>query len=127
MKKITLAIFSIFALTACSGDVYYDIDKQNNGLETGNNPDSEGSGGNAPFTIAPDYESLWDINTRGQHEKWYRFDNWTGDWGSAARLDFRITPYVGLAYYDGTPDGIYNDTYLGPPAVENFNLVPPGT
>lgn len=96
MNKITLALFSFFVLAACSEDVYRDIDKQNNGLETGNNSDSKSSGGYAPLTIAPDYESLWDINTRGQHEMYYRFDNWTGDWGNPGRLDFRITPLCGV-------------------------------
>ncbi|HLW41853.1 MAG TPA: hypothetical protein VKY82_05750 [Flavobacterium sp.] len=79
-----------------------------------------------PPTIAPDYESLWDINTRGQ-EMWYRFDNWTGDWGNPALLEFRITPYVGLAYFDDTNDGNYRDSRPPVTTVENFNLVPPGT
>lgn len=126
MKKSVFFLMGIFALAACSEDVYHDIDKQNNGLEAANTASDNGSGGNVPFTITPDYESLWDINTRGQHEMWYRFDNWTGDVGNPALLEFRITPYVGLAYYDDDNDGIYEDAATGIP-VENFNLVPPGT
>jgi len=44
MKKIVLSILGIFALAACSEDVYHDIDKQNNDLEAANN----GSGGIPP-------------------------------------------------------------------------------
>src|SRR5690554_1308998 len=124
MKKIVLSIFGIFALAACSEDVYHDIDKQNNGLEAANTASEDGSSGIQPPTIAPDYESLWNINTRGQ-EMWYRFDNWTGDWGNPAHLEFRITPYLGLAYYDDDNDGIYKDDVTS--FSENFNSVPPGT
>src|SRR5690606_17963329 len=109
MKKTVFFLMGIFALAACSEDVYHDIDKQNNGLETGNNPDSEGSGGNAPFTHVPgtpdDYISPWDIryNTSGgvtgtdPKQVSYRFNNWTGDWGSPHLLTLRVTPYIGLA------------------------------
>lgn len=125
MKKIVLSIFGIFALAACGGDVYHDIDKQNNGLEAANTASDDGSGGYTTFSDDGDYRSFWNINTRGQHEMFYRFTNWTGDWGNPAILDFRITPYVGLAYFDGTHDGDYRDVTSG--TVENFNTVPPGT
>jgi len=47
MKKIVLSIFGIFALVACSEDVYHDIDKQNNGLETGVFPNLQ----KFPYTV----------------------------------------------------------------------------
>lgn len=125
MKK-TVLFFGLFALVACGEDVYHDIDKQNNGLEAANPASDNNSGGNVPFTIVPDYESFWDINTRGTKEMFYRFANWTGDWGHPGRLNFTVTPYVGLAYYDRFNDGIYEDSFSGT-TVENFNTVPPGT
>jgi len=118
MNKIILALFSFFVLTACSEDVYHDINKQNNGWEAGN-PASDGSGGNAPFTHvpgSPPYDSPWEINkaigTPIPIPVPYRFENQTGDWGSPYLITLRITPYVGLAYYDGRPDGDYFGTTL---------------
>lgn len=37
----------------------------------------------------------------------YKFENKTGDWGSPHLLTLRVTPYVGLAYFDGIDDGNY--------------------
>ena len=45
------------------------------------------------------YQSRWDIYMRGG-EMVYNYHNATGDWGNPAMLHFRVTPYVGLAYYD---------------------------
>src|SRR5690554_7092294 len=80
MKKIVLFILGIFALAACSEDVYHDIDKQNNGLEVANTASNDGSGGNVPFTTVPGtppYDSPWNINNLLQVE--YVFENLTGD------------------------------------------------
>src|SRR5690606_2419555 len=121
MKKIVLFILGIFALAACSEDVYHDIDKQNNGLEVGSDPASEDSGGNAPFTHvpgSPPYDSPWEINEAGNPSIItvtpvpYRFENQTGDWGSPYLITLRVTPYVGLAYYDGNNNGDYFGTAL---------------
>src|SRR5690554_3789359 len=128
MNKIILALFSFFVLTACSEDVYHDIDKQNNGWEAGN-PASDGSGGNAPFTHvpgSPPYDSPWDISG---NTDWgfpmkipYRFENQTGDWGSPYLITLRVTPYVGLAYYDPRPGPDYYGTALDP--IDYPNLYP---
>src|SRR5690606_11669983 len=83
---------------------------------------STDSGGMTTFSDTDDYKSFWDIT---QHwEMFYHYKNKTGDSGNPAMLDFRITPYVGLAYYDGWNNGDYNDQGT---SIVNFNIQPPGT
>jgi len=58
----------------------------------------------------------------------YDYVNATGDIGNPARLDFRVTPYIGLAYCDDDVfDNEFNDVNLTGPAPGPFNTVPPGT
>ena len=110
-------------LTACTTDsVFEDLDQPDNGSNT-SNTNNGGNGGMTTFSDDGDYQSIWDIYNRGR-ETFYHYQNWTGDWGNPAMLHFRVTPYVGLAYYDGTPNGEYDDPSSGP--VENFNTVSPG-
>lgn len=68
------------------------------------------------------YQSFWDITKHW--EMFYHYRNNTGDWGNPAMLDFKITPYIGLAYYDGDNDGEYKDPVN---TVEDFNIQPSGT
>lgn len=84
------------------------------------------SGGNTTYSNDGSYQSSWNIFRRGS-EMYYNFKNQTGDFGNPGMLHFRITPYVGLAYYDGTNDGQYN--YLNnllSPLVVNFTVAPTG-
>ncbi len=72
-----------------------------------------------PFSNVPglsgNYLSPWDkdFNTDPSSSPtnptpvFYKFENWTGDWGSPHLLTLRVTPYVGLAYFDGKDDGDY--------------------
>src|SRR5690554_1114810 len=109
MKKVFFfAVF--FALAACSEDVYQDIDKHNEILEQSSTA-QDNSGGNQPFTSAGSYESPWDFNTTVpvsyyHHTLLANFGIWV-----------RVTPYIGLAYYDGADNGTYNT-----PGGGSFNL-----
>lgn len=94
----------------------------NERIEFGN-PSNTNSGGNTTYSDDGSYRSPWDIFRRGP-ELYYNFKNQTGDFGNPGMLHFRITPYVGLAYYDGTSNGIYNDPAAG--LVVNFNTAPTG-
>jgi len=97
---------------------FENTDQQNYNSQTG----STDSGGMTTFSDTDDYKSFWDIT---QHwEMFYHYKNKTGDSGNPAMLDFRITPYVGLAYYDGWNNGDYNDQGT---SIVNFNIQPPGT
>ena len=102
-------------LTACTTDsVYDDVDQQENTTLTNNTNDS--GDGKTPFSHFPgatDYKSPWSIefNTDSSSSQptaiFYQFTNHTGDLGSPCLLTLRVTPYVGLAYYDDTNDGDY--------------------
>lgn len=94
-------------LTACTTDsVFDDIDGQN--AETGSNYETNtytgGPGGGA-------YKSPWNIDSL--RLVGYNFDSNVANWDG---VYVRITPYIGLAYYDGANDGVYN-TPIG-----SFNL-----
>ncbi|RRA96087.1 hypothetical protein [Paenimyroides viscosum] len=98
------------------------MEQQDDGSQTANSS-TDGSGGTTTFsdTGADGYQSFWDIAER--REMFYHYKNHTGDNGNPAMLHFKITPYVGLAYYDGTPDGKYDDQGN---TIEDFNTVSPG-
>lgn len=109
------------SLTACGSDAMEDVNQPNN-PSTASNTNSGGNGGMTTFSHAGEYQSFWDIT---QHwEMFYHYRNHTGDWGNPAMLNFRVTPYVGLAYYDIDNDGEYKDPFN---TVVDFNIQPPGT
>lgn len=103
MKKVVLFMFAIGTLTACIEDVYQEADKLN-GVVPGTNPKATGSSGNIkPYTSSPNgYESPWDINSLNYVQYYF---NCYLSWDN---IYVRVTPYIGLAYYDGADDGIYN-------------------
>ncbi len=112
-------------LTACTTDsVFDDVDKRDNGLETSNG----NSGDMTTFSdTGDDYQSFWNIYTRGK-EMFYRYENLTGDLGNPAILNFRITPYVGLAYCDDdVTDNQFDDVYNFGFTPGPFNSNPAGT
>src|SRR5690554_247671 len=102
MKKV-LFITAFFALAACSEDVYQEIDKHNEILEQSSNA-SEDSGGIKPFTIIPGgYESPWDFSAPEEVNHFFH-----SPLPSNNGIAIRVTPYIGLAYWDGADDGTYN-------------------
>src|SRR5690606_1647356 len=123
MLKKAFLVLSIFALAACSDGVYDEIDQQ---IEDGELPMSTSSfedsdpgwinfpgGGGAPFINPGDgYQSPWDIWFRNKpYTPSYTFSN-RGGGGHTSPLRIQIRPWAGLAYFDGTNDGFYNDDYL---------------
>lgn len=94
MNKLVL-LLGLIILTACSGDFATFDELENN--------NTEGSGSNyQPLTVAGGYTSPWFNNTIPVQ---YHLDS------GAANQDgvvVRVTPYIGLAYYDGADDGVYN-------------------
>lgn len=96
-----MAVF--FALAACSEEVYQENDKQNEPLAS----ISDASGGTKPFTSAPGYESPWDFSLPG-NINYFLHSNLP----SSGDIVIRVTPYIGLAYWDGIDNGSY-DTPTG--------------
>lgn len=134
MFKKVLFFATLCTLAACSGDVYDEIDQQNEQLaneQNGNNGGMQTNSfedndpgwiniGGSPFiNIGSGYQSPWDI--------WFRNDPFTpvyafssrGGGGHTSPLKLEIIPWVGLAYYDDNDDGIYDD--LDNPGT-SFNL-----
>lgn len=101
MKKV-LFITAFFALAACSEDVYQDIDKHNEILEQSSNAPGN-SGGIKPFTSAGTYESPWHFSTPEEVNHFFH-----SPLPHRNGITVRVTPYIGLAYWDGGDDGTYN-------------------
>ncbi len=122
MKKTIIALMGLFTLMACSDEAVYQADEISSSTVNNNNPPD--IGGNVPFTIDMTYNSQWDQYTRSviPTRASYVFNNVTHDYTDPTkRLIFRVTPYIGLAYYDTILDGFYTDLQSGTP-VANFNL-----
>lgn len=102
----------LFALLACSEDAYQDTEEITTAVENSN---TSNVGGNVPFTVDPYYLSPWDQYTRAVIPKRvsYVLANTTAQGDPSKRLIFRVTPYVGLAYYDDVPNGFYSDLHAG--------------
>lgn len=65
------------------------------------------------------YFSPWDIKFRNEVIPTYTISNTTGGEGLSI-FELHLTPYIGLAYYDGVNDGHYHDSYMAsinPPAL----------
>lgn len=125
MKKLIIALMGLFMFVSCSEDAYQEADEQNSLNVENNNSTNDGTASNMPFTVAPDYSSPFDILEAG-NPRLYKFTNYTGDLGASSPtlLTLRVTPYVGLAYYDGKNDGLYNNNI---PITSGYpNLYPTG-
>src|SRR5690554_3340301 len=99
MKKLIILIGGVLALTACSIDAN-EID----GIKTPDNAENSGSNyATYTDTGSGSYKSPWDFNNT--EPVGYFFES-----GLAENhgVYVRITPYIGLAYYDGADDGTYN-------------------
>lgn len=116
---------SLFALAACSEDVYQEIDEQNKESESQystNSFNDDDSGYYDPGAANTDdhpgisYVSPWDVWARKDYNIPYTFRN--GAENSIYELEF--TAYIGLAYYDDIDDGIYRDPEQGYAVVTNL-------
>jgi len=107
MKRTILLITGLFTLWACSEEVYQDIDKQNSGNVENENSTNDGSGGNTPFTVSPEINSPYEDTNYGNSVNYVVRND--------SPYVFEITPYIGLAYYDGMDDGLYHNPNLATP------------
>ena len=127
MKKFVFLLSGAVALTACSDNTFEEIDAQNYHAQT-TTPTNESSGGmtTSSYTGANGYQSLWDIHYRNR-EMFYHYVNDTGSTGTpAARLEFVVTPYIGLAYCDDyVLDNIFYDESVSPAIPKGFFISSP--
>ncbi|HLW63454.1 MAG TPA: hypothetical protein VKY33_08645 [Flavobacterium sp.] len=70
-------------------------------------PSPDDSGGIKPFTSAGSYESPWDFSIPDEV-----YHSIHSQLPSTKGIAVRVTPYIGLAYWDGTDNGSY-DTPTG--------------
>lgn len=105
MKRTILLITGLFTLVACSEEVYHEIDNQNS-ENVGNI--SEDSGGNTVYTASnPGFTSPYEDTNYGNSVNYQVTNN--------TPYVLEITPYIGLAYYDGMDDGLYHNPNLATP------------
>ncbi len=139
MFKKVLLFATLCTLTACSDDVYDEMNQQNEqlandanngGMQTNSfddtNPGWINPGGGSFINPGYGYQSPWDIWFRNHpFTPIYSFSN-RGGGGHTSPLKLEIIPYVGLAYFDDNDDGNYTDLYLaqqtgGSGIVANMN------
>lgn len=118
MKKSIIALMGLFTLMACSDDAVQEAEDQGIPMTTNSfNPQFPGyyvpGAGFPPNYAGLDYFSPWDIWFRGSPSvtPTYTYTNMEGDGSSPFVVE--ITPYLGLAYYDDTNDGLYRDPAQG--------------
>lgn len=99
-KKTTLLIAACFALGACSEDIYQENGTYNSYDEYS---ESNHSDNIKPFTDVDKYLSPWQFDWFGKEVKYYLYSPL-----SNYNTIIRVTPYIGLAYYDGVDDGDYH-------------------
>ena len=114
-------------MTSCSEDALLQTDEQESMYST-NSFNDNGSGGTTPggsSILAINYYSPWDIwynrgNANFELQPSYTFNNGNVDDNfSPYRLE--VYAWVGLAYFDGTNDGVFNDiSQPGLPPVANM-------
>ena len=135
MKKILLLMGGVVALTACSDEVYTDVETTEESMYSTNSFNDLDSGfvGGPGGTKAPgkEYFSPWDIWYNRSHlgqQPVYLFGNGNINGGGEEELayspyELHIMPYVGLAYFDENNDGHYTDLYLQLQGAPNNGVV----
>ena len=129
MKKIQLILFGLCTLTACSEDAFQEVEKQKeeSGLQNQTNSFNDNNSGtiNSDGTKYPgdNYASPWDIwFNRGYNDKQPAYIITNGTVENISPFKLEVWAYAGLAYFDGTNDGIYNDPHAGTQfAINNGN------
>ena len=105
MKKILFLLGGVLMLASCSEDVFEaaDLQLQENGTEGSQYQTNSYTGG---ITVDGKddglYKSPWNIDSLRMVE-YQHISNLSGK-----GVYVRITPYIGLAYYDGANNGNYN-------------------
>lgn len=108
-------------LTACSDDVYNDIETTEDESMYGTNSFNDGDpgfafgdpGGSGPIWAGANYASPWDFLFRNEDSKQPAYIMVNGDNENYSPYTIEIFAYVGLAYYDGVNNGSYDDPFTG--------------
>ena len=133
MKKFVFLLSGAMALTACSDNTFEEIDTQNAEAESmystnsfdDSNPGDLGTGGIS--NLATNYYSPWDIwfnrgTSNVDYQPSYVISNGI-DEESSSPYTIRVYAWIGLAYFDGTNDGVFYDYSLGLSAPPVANMV----
>ena len=121
MKKFILTLSCALAMVSCSEDAFQEVEKQSE--ETGGIPNQANSFNNddSGYVNGPgglkepgkNYYSPWDIwfnRANPNQQPAYNLSN--GNVENISPYTLEVFAWVGLAYYDGNDDGIYNDLSL---------------
>ena len=138
MKKTLLMLGGVISLTACSDEVYNNVETtEQESMYSTNSFNPGHSGGfdtynpHNPYIkiFGSNYFSPWDIwfNRGSDHvgfQPIYKFVNGNSDpeAQSSSPYVLKVTPFVGLAYYDGFNDGFFEDYHT--PQTYNLSLFP---
>lgn len=126
----------IFALAACSEDVYHDVETQNeeagSQYQTNSFDDSQSGGiiGGGFNNLAINYYSPWDIwYNRGTDyydlQPSYVISNGGAIGENYSPYTLEVFAWIGLAYFDGDNDGVFYDispTQFGNPPLPVANM-----
>lgn len=118
MKKSIMALIGLFAFAACSDDAFHEVEQQEAAVGISSfNPQDPGyydpGAGFPPNHAGRNYASPWDVWYRGTGTvvPTYTYSNLEAAHYSPFVIE--ITPYLGLAYYDDSNDGLYHDPAQG--------------
>ena len=115
----------VLTLVACSDEIYNDVQNTEESMYSTNSFNENNPGyyypgaGFPPNGPGENYFSPWDIKYRHEVIPTYTIMNTVGS-EHFSIFELHITPYIGLAYYDGVNDGRYHDAYqasINPPAL----------
>lgn len=101
MRKTTLLLFGLFTLFACSEDDVQDMDNQISEDAQGVDPPT------VPVVVADEYYSPYDSTIAGSPIQYFIHNN--------SPLIIELTPMIGLAYFDGMDNGLYNHSSFSSP------------
>ena len=126
MKKFVFLLGAAMALTACSEDVYNDVENEEESMYSTNSFNDNNSGQSSLYPgsngisfPAANYVSPWDIwyregkkvNGQTNLQPAYLFTNGNAD--DFSPYDIEVFAYIGLAYFDSHDDGTYTDVKTG--------------
>lgn len=110
----------VVALTACSDEVYTDVETTEEDMYSTNsfNDDKPGfafgdSDGSGNIWAGENYASPWDFNLRTLPGKQPAYVMVNGNEENYSPYTLEIFAHVGLAYFDGLNDGSYDDPFTG--------------
>ncbi len=119
MKKSIITLMGLFTLIACSDDALQEAEQNGkptfeNQANSFNNDDSGFVGGpNGTKEPGLNYYSPWDIwYNRGKPNQQPSYNLSNGNVENISPYKLEVFAWIGLAYFDGNDDGVYNDPNL---------------